>query len=328
MNKQGFEFSFGWLFSLLVGAAILFLAVYGVTSLVRTERMVQDTLSARQLEIILQPLETQSFEAGIRPQNISFPSDTRLLFTCNKEGVFGTETIAVASRSGIGKAWQDAGVGSTLADKYLFAEPQVEGRTFYLFTKPLHLPFKVTDLIFIWTKPYCFVQAPQQVEDDFAALGINGSSIEMATSLSACTRGSTRVCFGGGGSAFADGCDISVDVTAQRVQKEGRAVYYEGPLLYGALFSTPEVYDCVLARVMKRAASLARLYDDTSKLIARSSNGCSSALQPVLASYISAVNTSDSKAVYRSLHELTLEAEQLRLAQQPLTCPLWKEDAS
>jgi len=87
-NKKGFEFTFAWMFSMIVGAVILFLAIYGVVNLIGSERNVIDSFSAQQLGIILQPLETQSFESGIRPMNINFPSETKLGFRCNNEDVF------------------------------------------------------------------------------------------------------------------------------------------------------------------------------------------------------------------------------------------------
>ena len=51
------------------------------------------------------------------------------------------------------------------------------------------------------------------------------------------------------------------------VEKEGKTLYYEGPLIYAALFSTPEVYECNVKRLMLRLASLCSIYRDKIKIL-------------------------------------------------------------
>jgi len=327
-NKKGFEFTFAWMFSMIVGAVILFLAIYGVVNLIGSERNVIDSFSAQQLGIILQPLETQSFESGIRPMNINFPSETKLGFRCNNEDVFGSETVDVASKSGVGKEWQTAGVGATIHNKYVFAEKSLEGKTFYLFLKPLKLPFKVTDLVYIWDKNYCFISPPQDVEDDFSSLGINESGVQIVSTPGMCKSKSVKVCFGAGYSV-GDNCEIVVDTGSKKIQKNGRNIYYEGPLMYGGIFGDVDLYDCNLKRIMMRAGSIAQLYKDTSEMISsKSPTGCSSALQPELVSYIenSNINSAgDAREVYRRLNLLSLKSAELEKLQKPLTCALWRE---
>ena len=58
MKKKGFEFSFAWLFAIIVGAVIIFLAIFASTRFIRTGRYQMDTITAEQLSIIFEPLET------------------------------------------------------------------------------------------------------------------------------------------------------------------------------------------------------------------------------------------------------------------------------
>src|SRR3989338_7011518 len=61
MNKRGFEFSFVWLFSIVVGAIIIFLAIYTATKLIGSNEYEINTKTAADLRNILNPLGT-SFE--------------------------------------------------------------------------------------------------------------------------------------------------------------------------------------------------------------------------------------------------------------------------
>jgi len=57
-NKRAFEFSFSWLFAIIMGAVIIFLAIYAANKFIGTERAKQDTELGKELGIILLPIET------------------------------------------------------------------------------------------------------------------------------------------------------------------------------------------------------------------------------------------------------------------------------
>ena len=80
-GKKGVEFSFGWLFALIVGAAIIFLAIYAAIKLVGTEREVLEAGIAKELGIILTPVET-GLEEGKVVGPIKFASETRVYNNC------------------------------------------------------------------------------------------------------------------------------------------------------------------------------------------------------------------------------------------------------
>src|SRR3989344_1332295 len=148
MNRRGFEFSFGWLFAIIVGAVIIFLAIYATTNLIKTEREIQDTELGKQLGIILNPIET-ALETG-KASKISFPLETRLYNDCSLQGTFGSQKISTATKSGIGEKWLAPGEASTFRNKYLFSDKIVEDKNYIVFSKPLEIPFKIANLIYIW----------------------------------------------------------------------------------------------------------------------------------------------------------------------------------
>jgi len=148
MNRQGFEFSFGWLFAIIVGALIIFLGVYAASRLAYSEGKARDSSLAKEFGTILSPLETGIEESKVAPVN--FPSEVKLNNFCNSVGNFGEQKISISSRSGIGREWQSAGSPSTFYGKYIFSEKTTEGKEFIVFSKPFEMPFKIGDLIFIF----------------------------------------------------------------------------------------------------------------------------------------------------------------------------------
>ncbi|MBI3334415.1 hypothetical protein HYZ97_02925 [Candidatus Pacearchaeota archaeon] len=322
MKKGGFEFSFTWIFSLLVGAAVIALAIYGVSKLIGTERTVQDTQMAQELQIILSPLHT-SVESGNRPKTLTFPSETRMTVSCSSKQPFGEQRISIASRSALGEEWQSAGVENVIRGQYLFSEKILQGREIHVLVQPFFFPYKVTDSISIWSGDYCFVNPERNVEEILGGTGLNVTSIRMVDALSQCSRNSTRVCFvhSDGSTGSTQGCDTVVNTALQQVKKKGKIIYYEGSLLYGAIFSDPEVYECTVQRVMLKTQELAGIYAEKSNLLSGMSNGCSSALGSLVQGYQQTARINNS----RELSRVEFAAAQLARQQQPLLCALWKE---
>jgi hypothetical protein len=193
-NKKGFEFSFGWLFAIIVGSVIIFLAVYASVKLVGTERKAQDTASAKELEIILTPVET-GFETAKAVAPIRFPSETRIYNNCSARGNFGEQEISIASSLGLGKKWQAPGTPVLFYNKYIFSSSIAEGKEFYVFSKPFKMPYKIADPLFMISnkEKYCFVNAPNDIYDEVNKLGLKG--IYLNESVTDCIRGSKKVCF-------------------------------------------------------------------------------------------------------------------------------------
>jgi hypothetical protein len=277
INKKAVEMNFSLIFSIIAGAAILFLAIYAASQFIETRRYEIDTQTAAKLSILLDPLET-SLESG-KSSLIHFDAETRIYNECYDYGNFGKQTISIAKKSR-GREWQDPGGDTQLYNKYIFSSEREQGQDFGIFTKPLKMPFKISDLIFFSGKDYCFVNAPEDLKDELEGLSIKG--VNFTTKNSDCSMVSEKVCF-----LSSAGCDITVyptDSESGNVVKNGATLYYTDSLLYGAIFSSPEVYECNVKRLMLRLVNLCFIYKDKIEIL--ESKGCSSLLDSHLSELI------------------------------------------
>ncbi len=269
-RKRGaLEISFGWLFALIAGAIILFFAIYFSTRLISTEKETISAETGKEIGILLNPLET-SFESS-QTTSITIPAETRIHNTCDDfTGKFGRQIIQLDQKN-LGK-WTKTNIDVFFSNKYIFSEEEIEGKKFYIFSKPFEFPFKVADLIYMSSadKGYCFVSAPDEVEEEI--VNLNQSNLHTGE----CKGEETRVCFGGGN------CDINVDYDAGVVEKHGESMYFSGigedarALMYAAIFSDKEVYECQIKRLMMRTSELSLLYQDKETIIKR--KGCGETL--------------------------------------------------
>lgn len=318
MNKKAFEFSFSWLFAIIVGAVILFLAIYASSQFIKTERTVQDTELGKELGIILNPLET-GIETG-KTTKISLPFETRIYNDCEDfKGTFGLQKISTSTKSGIGEEWQKPGQPSSFKNKYLFSEKIIEGKDYTVFSKPFEMPFKIADLIYIWpnSETYCFINPPREIEEEITNLQIK--NIIIASSASQCRAGNKKICFSTTGCDIDISLDISGKIKGSLKKKFSDRVYFESPaLLYGAIFSDSEIYECQAKRLMKRASELAWLYYSKSTFL--SSKGCPSNLESDLAIYANKTFSLDSSL---DLISLSSNSETLRRRNNELSCKLF-----
>ena len=253
-TKKG-EFNFALLFAIVAGAAILILAIYAAVRIGDTQRYQTDTETAKKISIITDPLQAGFTEGKFG--KISFTSETRINNNCFDED-FGKNDISTSTRSGVGKEWQDAGGATSVYNKYIFSDKNDSGKIFYVFSKPFDFPYKVSDLIFITSKKYCFKNAPDIIKDEVEGLNIPNIAIEN------CSAEDISVCFGAGS------CDINVYGSCTSycesvydegyVEKQGEELFYVGSLVYAGIFASPEIYNCNVKRLTYRAGSIASIF--------------------------------------------------------------------
>ena len=317
MNKRGFEFIFAWLFAIIVGAVIIFLAIYASTKLVKTQREVQDTELGKELGIILNPIETGLETA--QASKISFSSETRIFNECKTISTFGSQRISTATKSGIGEEWQSPGEQSTFYNKYIFSESIAEGKDFVTFSKPFEMPFKVANLIYIWPlgDSYCLINPPGEIEDEVSDLSLDGFSI--AAKASECPQDSKKICFTGTGCDIDITLDASKKISGSAKKKNADRVYFESSsLLYGAIFADSRTYECQLERLMRRTSELSGLYYSKSAFLAP--KGCSSNLEADLITYANQTLSTNSSIDIRSI---ALISENIRRRNNELNCKLF-----
>ena len=328
MNRKGIEFSFGWLFAVIVGAAILFLAIYASTKFLGTQQSVSNTEAAQTLGTLMSPFET-SVEASELAPPIDTNVPTRLYVSCSPSGydatgqTFGSQNFRVSISSGAGnKQWPEPGAAVTFYNKYTFSSALVEDRMFMnVLTVPLYYPYKVADLqmVFSDTQRYCFVNAPQDFKNTLTTRNI--TSIQFASSRGECLKGSISVCF------VSSGCDEDVSLTSNSIQKNGTTLYYgtsgdytdpNSALMYAAVFSDPSIYECQLKRIGLRVAALARVYEDKNSFI--TSSGCSSNMESELVGLESAAASLNSS---HDINSLALSAQEVGSKNEIQSCKLF-----
>jgi len=304
MGKKAYlQISFAWLFAIIVGAFILFLAIFFSIKLINTEQTIQDAKTSKEIGILLNPLET-GFETT-KSTSISFPAETRIYNKCNNKGTFGRQIIQVSQKSF--NKWSETNIDVGFSNKYIFSEEYVEAKKFYIFSKPFDFPFKVSDLMLITSseKDYCFIDAPLKISEEI--LFLNQENLLVGN----CSTQSTKVCFKGGD------CEIKVDYDNKRIVKDGEIMFFEGDaLMYAGIFSNKEVYECQVKRLMQRVDSLALLYKDKAVFI--SEKGCYSNLDLLTLS-----NLANSLEDSKDLFIMSNSVESIENENDLGNCKLW-----
>ncbi|MCX6748852.1 MAG: hypothetical protein NT076_04575 [Candidatus Pacearchaeota archaeon] len=258
-NKKAIEFNFAWLFAIIAGAVILFLAIYFSSSLIKTSNYKVDTVTAKQLGIIFEPMET-GLASAKKISTISLKEETRIYNDCYDSGAFGQQRISLSSKS-LGK-WSKKSADIPITNKYIFSDNIEQSKDFYSFSKPLNLPWKVSELIFLTSSSYCFTDAPEYVQDEIKSLSLENIKLEN------CSKENKKVCFSGGLN-----CDIKVNELGNEEDSHGTVVKdnnistYSGSLMYAAIFSSPEIYECNIKRLAKRLLQQALIYEDESRFL-------------------------------------------------------------
>lgn len=309
MKKSGYlQISFAWLFAIIVGAIILFLAIFSTVKLIQTEQTTQDAKTGKEIGVLLNPLET-GFETG-KTTSLTLPVDTRIYNKCNNNGVFGKQIIQISQKSF--NKWTETDINIGFENKYIFAEEYVEGKKFYVFSKPFEFPFKVTDLIYITSslKEYCFVDAPEEIKEEISALKQENFLLENCSD----SKKVVKICF-----SNIAGCNVKVNYNMKYVEKNEGKMYFEGDaLMYAGIFSDKEIYECQLKRLMKRTGQLALLYKDKATFISQTA-GCQSNLN--LLGLSDSVNNLESSANLGSINYLVKDIKEKN--EDNILCKLW-----
>ncbi len=266
MKSKGlFGLSFNWIFALIVGGFILFLAIYGSSKFIVTSESTIYTETAAKLTSLLDPLETGL--ASGKATEITFKKESRFKFTCNEKSFapFGKETVSFSEQT-FGKEFGKQSERVDIKDKYIFTNSLLEGKRLIIFSKPFFLTFKVADLTLIFSQEHCFFDAPEEIEEELEGLNMAGI-IFMNRSQEVKDCKGISVCFDD-----EMNCDVEVSHDKNYLVKEGKKLYYTDNLLYGAIFSSADIYECNLKRLKSKFDELSKIYLTKVNIIERS--GC------------------------------------------------------
>ena len=310
--KRG-QFNFAWMFAIVVGGAILFLAIFGAMRAGDTARFQSQTEIAKSISIITDPLQAGFAEGSFG--KILFRQETRINNICFSGG-FGKNDISVSTKSDIGEPWVMAGGATSIHNKYIFSEEQNAGLDFYVFSKPFNFPYEVSDLIFMTSDNYCFMNAPEEIADELTGMNIENIEVDNCTFADA-----VNVCFGSGSD-----CDVMVYGSCSSkcgtiydegvVSKSDGDMRYVGNLMYAAIFSDKLIYDCNVERLMYRNGKIAEEFVAKANLM--NARGCNTNLESALAVWAGlTINaTSEDLIALRSMSD-SMESKQSKL------CEIW-----
>ena len=309
MKKRGFQISFAWLFAIIVGIFILFLAIFGVIRLINLGQYEISTETEKKIGVLLNPLEIR-FETG-KTTLLNLGRETRIYGECDDYSLFGKQIISISQES-FGR-WPEPAEGVSFKNKYIFSEKIVEGKKFYIFVKPFEFPFKVTDLIYLTSASdeYCFTEIPTHIKDELEALNQGNILLED------CSDKSIKVCFG----SVSEPCDIEVDYSGNKVKKQQTELYFtDDSLMYAAIFADKDIYECQLKRIMQRTSQLCLIYRDKANLVLK--QGCSSNLNQKLSELSTIANNFKSSESFKNDYMVNL-VKDIQEENKVSMCRLW-----
>jgi len=259
-NKKGMEFA--WIFAIIVGAMILFLAFYFIGHQVLSNKTSQGTEEVHGLDILFNPFSYLGAMGAVTSKPIELPRASNLEFDCDTNGL-GSDAIIV-----------DSGLTRNIYDKYIFSE-NFNAKKIQTISMPFTMPWRVADLIFVFPsdKEYCFTNMPAELQNELELLNYSNFYFDIYD----CHENATRVCF----SPHGEQCDIHVvspvDYTEGYVLKNGQKLYFVGrdySLLLGAIFSRDkDYYDCNVKRLAIRIGMEIQVYNEKQKALLE--KGCS-----------------------------------------------------
>ncbi|MEK6829198.1 MAG: hypothetical protein AABY15_03650 [Nanoarchaeota archaeon] len=305
-NKKAIEFSFTWLFAVIIGTAILVLAIYAATKILSTGGAETSAAAAKEIGVLLNPLET-GFEAGVST-SLSLPTDTRIYNGCDNFSGFGKQQIQVAQKS-FGR-FSEPSVNVSFPNKYIFSNETEEGKKFLIFSKPFEFPFKVANLIYLTSsnEKYCFIDAPENIKSELSQLKQENLLVANCST----SPEFIMVCFDTGTS-----CDIEVRYNSGYLKKNGdRLRFATDALMYAAIFSGGGIYECQASRLMQRAEELSSIYIKKANLLQQKDCNSNLDLLSLLNSFRSYEDSSD-------LRLLSDKAEEIEVGNRVSSCRLW-----
>lgn len=319
-SKRG-QYNFVLIFASIAGAMILLLAIYGAVKAGGAFQRQTEAELAKSIDIITNPLQA-GFAEGATSQ-ITFKRDTRITNDCDSYSKFGENIISVQTKSSIGEAWTPNPLEYKINNKYIFSDLN-DGKKFYVYSKPFYTGYKVTDMLFISTGDYCFVYPPEKIAQEIEGLNVPNIGILSDNGNNTCADGAKKVCFG------TSGCEIVVKGECNELRcnseydfgyvtdENGSREYFSGSLIFGAIISDKNVYECNVKRLLYRSSRVADIL--SRKIDLMTMRGCTSLLKADLDKF--AVVLQNATAVnLQTIYYLSNDLDKKNLREGG--CKLW-----
>jgi len=316
-SKKAFEMQFSWIFAIIAGIIVIVLSIYAVTQFVGVKRYEIDTATAKKLSVLIEPLEIGA--AVSKTAIINFNRETRIYNNCLDIGNFGKNELRISQKSGLVSKWPPSPSGEiNIYNKYIFSKKIEQGKKAYLFAKRFDFPFKISEIIFLSSENYCFIQAPNSIRDEI--FDLEPKNIVLSEKLNNCPSKSQKICFGSDfkecdvsvyGTCYDAGCKSQYDSGYALKKNSNEKMYYSGSLIYGVIFSDYETYECNVKRLILRLIHLSSLYKDKEEFV---SNRCFSNFAPNLIGIINLArkfqNSEDLALLETQIKELKRKNEE------------------
>ncbi len=314
--KKG-DFNFVWLFAILAGSAILVLMIYAAVRTGTTIKFYQDTELTKQVSVFLDPMQ-----AGFVSSSKGVLSSKReIVFDsfCDSSN-FGYQKLSAKQIRGLNEDFNILGEEITIKDKYIYFSKE-PSKKFYFFSIPINFGFKVTDVLIIDSREFCFLEGYEDLPSFKTHISVLGDKAIFGEDN--CTKNSIKVCFN-----YGTKCDITIisdcieswcDDKYEKgfVIKEGERIDYVGNFLYPAIFSDKEIYECNLKRILYKAGVLSLIYKEKSERM--SSRNCPTNLEDTLIELRNVCFNSKNIDEIYSISKLLKELE------ERTQCKLWSE---
>jgi len=319
LDKQG-QVDFVMLFAIIAGSMILLLAIYGAIKAGTTMQTTNQAELAKSIQIITDPMQAGFAEASTATismkQNITISND------CSTDDGFGVNKISVEipSPAGIQNQMPTSPVKISITNKYIFSD-LTPGKIFYVFSQPFNSPFRVADVLIVSSQDYCFINPPDSISAEVFGLHVKNIGIKN-TFNNTCAIDAKTVCFGPSncdisvvGECNKAGCDTAFDYGY--VKKRSDQLDYSGNLLFAAIFSDKDLYDCNVQRLMFRLSDIADLLSQ--KADRMNARGCNVLMKPDMEALLSLTQNATSD----SLQGIYDFSQSIQIKEDNEECKLW-----
>lgn len=292
---------FGWLFAIIIGGVILFLAVFFSGRLLGTGTYYTEADVTRNIDVMLNSFASIGKAEVSLSKPVSLPEKTEINFSCS--AAQDSETISALLPRGKEPFFYP------IKNKYIFSE-DFNSKELWVFAKPFDKPWRVDDLIYIVSKDYCFINPPETIRKELEDL--NSSKIGIAPN---CRKNllAMSVCFSGV-------CDIFVNTEQGYVRtKSGKQLrYMDDATMYAAIFG-PKQYDCNIERLLNRLSFQTDMFISKASIL--SNRGCFeiAGMNQELAGLKAAINNAINNKDYLSMNDYGQRIEE----KNKISCPLY-----
>jgi hypothetical protein len=313
-TKKG-EFNFVWIFALIAGGAILLLAILGIGKLGDTKDLERNTLGAKEIEILLQPLQ-----AGIADNSyatITFKEETRTRIDCFEDETFGRNEITMNTKSPIDETWTQNAAPIKTTNTYIYSSGNNQGKKLHVLSQPFSLPYEIADITIITNKEYCFYGTPEEIEETIEGIGTNNIEIVKEGTCNLTT--TEHICFGaaGGNKCTQRIIGTNGNYKSGTISTANYERTYTEELLLPAIIAEEESWECNTKRLLYKGSLLAEGYKK--KIEQMNRRGCTSNLEGPLTTWKEVLNIGTTN----NLPTIKENAKTLQQQETKELCGVW-----